>query len=49
MGQTGELMHTVRLVTEILVYATAVFCIVRAIPVIWDGRKYFVASSAKSE
>jgi hypothetical protein len=42
-------MHTVRLVTEILVYATAVFCIVRAIPVIWDGRKYFVASSAKSE
>lgn len=31
-----------QLATEILVYATAVFCVVRAIPVIWDGRKYFM-------
>jgi hypothetical protein len=42
-------MHTVRLVTEILVYATAVFCIVRAIPVIWDGRKYFVTSPTRTD
>ncbi len=49
MGQTGELMRTVRFVTEILVYATAVFCIVRAIPVIWDGRKYFVASPRRTD
>jgi hypothetical protein len=36
-------------VTEILVYATAIFCIVRAIPVIWDGRKYFVASPRRTD
>jgi CDP-diacylglycerol--glycerol-3-phosphate 3-phosphatidyltransferase len=41
MGQTGDLMHTVRLVTEILVYATTIVCVVRAVPVVWDGRRYF--------
>ena len=49
MGQTGALMQTVRLVTDILVYATAIFCIVRAIPVIWDGRRYFASAPAKPD
>ncbi len=49
MGQTGALMHSVRLVTEILVYATAIVCVVRAVPVVWDGRRYFVASATKSD
>lgn len=44
MGQTGTLMDAVRLVTEILVYATAIVCVVRAVPVVWDGRRYFRSS-----
>ena len=44
MGQTGATMRMARIATDVLVYATAVFCIVRAIPVVWDGRKYFVPS-----
>ncbi len=35
-----------RFATEVLVYATAIFCVVRAIPVVWDGRKYFTARPA---
>lgn len=31
--------------TDLLVVATAVFCVVRAIPVIWDGRRYFGTSA----
>ena len=27
--------------TDALVYATAIFCVVRGVPVLWDGRKYF--------
>jgi CDP-diacylglycerol---glycerol-3-phosphate 3-phosphatidyltransferase len=49
MGQTGALMHAVRLVTEILVYATAIVCVVRAVPVVWDGRRYFEAPPMKSD
>lgn len=30
--------------TQVLVYATTAFCILRALPVVWDGRKYFLAS-----
>jgi hypothetical protein len=26
--------------------ATAAFCVIRAIPVIWDGRRYLTNSSA---
>lgn len=44
MGQTGRFMDVVRLVTEILVYATAIVCVVRAVPVVWDGRRYFRSS-----
>jgi CDP-diacylglycerol--glycerol-3-phosphate 3-phosphatidyltransferase len=31
---------------QILVMATAAFCAVRAIPVIWDGRRYLAGASA---
>jgi CDP-diacylglycerol---glycerol-3-phosphate 3-phosphatidyltransferase len=30
---------------HVLVMATAAFCVVRAIPVIWEGRRYLAASS----
>jgi CDP-diacylglycerol--glycerol-3-phosphate 3-phosphatidyltransferase len=31
---------------QVLVMATAAFCVVRAIPVIWDGRRYLARASA---
>ena len=31
---------------QALVMATAAFCVVRAIPVIWDGRRYLASASA---
>ena len=31
---------------QALVMATAAFCVIRAIPVIWDGRRYLAGSSA---
>ncbi len=46
MGLAGRGLNGLILATNILVYATAVFCIVRAIPVVWDGRRYFVAAPA---
>ncbi len=44
MGVTAPWADLVRLATDILVYATAAFCVVRAVPVIWDGRRYFLGS-----
>jgi hypothetical protein len=29
-----------------LVMATAAFCVIRAIPVIWDGRRYLTSTGA---
>jgi CDP-diacylglycerol--glycerol-3-phosphate 3-phosphatidyltransferase len=50
MGQAGgAFIQVARPVTDVLVYATAMFCIVRAVPVIWDGRRYFVASQTPAE
>jgi CDP-diacylglycerol--glycerol-3-phosphate 3-phosphatidyltransferase len=43
MGRTGGWMSVYRASVDVLVYATAAFCVIRAIPVIWDGRRYFVA------
>jgi CDP-diacylglycerol--glycerol-3-phosphate 3-phosphatidyltransferase len=31
---------------QVLVIATAAFCVVRAIPVIWDGRRYLASTGA---
>jgi CDP-diacylglycerol--glycerol-3-phosphate 3-phosphatidyltransferase len=40
----GGWLDAIRLATDVLVYATAVFCIIRAIPVVYDGRRYFRAA-----
>lgn len=37
----------IRIGTDILVYATAIFCVVRAVPVIWDGKGYFTGGARK--
>jgi CDP-diacylglycerol--glycerol-3-phosphate 3-phosphatidyltransferase len=48
MGVRGGGMTIYRLFVDILVYATAAFCVVRAIPVIWDGRRYFASTRSTS-
>jgi CDP-diacylglycerol--glycerol-3-phosphate 3-phosphatidyltransferase len=45
MRATGVSVERFRDATDLLVYATAIFCVVRAIPVFWDGRHYFIAKS----
>lgn len=35
-----------RVATSALVYVTVLFCLVRAVPVLWDGRRYFTAHSS---
>lgn len=35
----------VRAAAEALVIATVVFCLIRAVPVFWEGRRYFLAGS----
>jgi len=32
---------------QILAAAAAVFCVVRAIPVVWEGRRYLAAAERK--
>ncbi len=46
MHATGEWVGAMRLTTDILVYSTAIFCVVRAIPVIWDGKSYFIGAGS---
>ncbi len=36
----SEFGATARLGVDVLVYATAVFAVIRAIPVLWEGRRY---------
>lgn len=48
MQATGGLVNAVRLATDVLVYATAIFCVVRAVPVIWDGKGYFTGPGTES-
>ena len=38
-----------RVATTALVYATVVFCLVRAVPVVWDGRRYFTQHTPTEE
>lgn len=37
-----------RVGVDVLVYLTTAFCVVRAVPVLWDGRRYFVASRPRT-
>ncbi|HXT72464.1 MAG TPA: CDP-alcohol phosphatidyltransferase family protein [Candidatus Angelobacter sp.] len=38
----------VRAAAEALVLATVAFCLIRAVPVLWEGRRYFFAASPAS-
>lgn len=40
--------HALMVIGQILVAATVAFCVVRAIPVVWEGRRY-LASTGESE
>jgi CDP-diacylglycerol--glycerol-3-phosphate 3-phosphatidyltransferase len=42
----GPLSSWVPWTGQVLVATTAVFCVVRAVPVIWEGRRYFAALGA---
>ena len=39
--------HSLLLTGQMLAAAAAVFCVVRAVPVLWEGRRYFVAVERK--
>jgi CDP-diacylglycerol--glycerol-3-phosphate 3-phosphatidyltransferase len=39
--------HSLLLTGQMLAAAAAVFCVVRAVPVVWEGRRYFVAVERK--
>ena len=45
---TADSRHALNVAGQILVAATAGFCIVRAIPVIWEGRRYLTATPQKT-
>jgi CDP-diacylglycerol---glycerol-3-phosphate 3-phosphatidyltransferase len=45
---TADSRHALTLAGQILVGATVGFCVVRAIPVIWEGRRYLVAVPHKT-
>jgi CDP-diacylglycerol--glycerol-3-phosphate 3-phosphatidyltransferase len=47
VGVYSELGAVARLTVDVLVYATTVFAVVRAIPVLWDGRRYLGAPSLR--
>lgn len=40
---TTSLFQSLTAAAQVLVAATAVFCVVRAVPVIWEGRRYLAA------
>jgi CDP-diacylglycerol--glycerol-3-phosphate 3-phosphatidyltransferase len=39
----ANVRHSLLLVGQILAAAAAVFCVLRAVPVVWEGRRYFGA------
>lgn len=40
VGAYSDLGAVARVTVDVLVYATTIFAVVRAIPVLWDGRRY---------
>lgn len=46
MAMQGSGVNILRTATDLLVYLTALFAVVRGVPVIWDGRRYFRGSSS---
>jgi phosphatidylglycerophosphate synthase len=45
---TADSRHALTVAGQFLVAATAAFCILRAIPVIWEGRRYLTAAPQKT-
>lgn len=45
---TADARHALTAAGQILVGATVAFCILRAIPVIWEGRRYLTAAPQKT-
>ncbi|MGA7852500.1 MAG: CDP-alcohol phosphatidyltransferase family protein [Candidatus Acidiferrales bacterium] len=45
---TADSRHTLTVAGQILVAATVGFCVLRAIPVIWEGRRYLTATPQKT-
>ena len=43
----ANVRHSLLLVGQILAAAAAVFCVARAVPVVWEGRRYFGAVERK--
>jgi CDP-diacylglycerol--glycerol-3-phosphate 3-phosphatidyltransferase len=43
----ANVRHSLLLTGQILAAAAAVFCVVRAVPVVWEGRRYFGAAERK--
>ena len=46
VGSYSQLGALARLGVDILVYATTIFAVIRAVPVLWDGRRYIAAVNA---
>jgi CDP-diacylglycerol--glycerol-3-phosphate 3-phosphatidyltransferase len=47
-GLSGLPMNALRLAGDVLVYGTVLLCLVRAAPVVWDGRRFLIGASAPS-
>lgn len=43
----ASVRNTLTLAGQILVAATVAFCTIRAVPVIWEGRRYLAAAEQK--
>ena len=41
----GNVMNAIIIVGSVIVYITVAMCVVRGLPVIWDGRKYLASAS----
>jgi len=44
----ASLLHALGLAGQFLVGATVAFCVLRAVPVIWEGRRYLTAAQQKT-
>jgi phosphatidylglycerophosphate synthase len=44
----ASLLHALALAGQFLVGATVIFCVLRAIPVIWEGRRYLAGAQQKT-
>ena len=45
LSMHGSVLNTMLIVGSIIVYTTVGMCIIRGLPVIWDGRKYLLSKA----